>query len=259
MNSIIENKKEDRKIIQKFILITILSGIFGFILGFIGNYIDRERLYSMSISISVVMVFLIPAIMIILDVTLLSIGFLLIRKARKKLSLWDEEDEAFTKIIEHKVDLSLFFVSILMILEFMFLPIGMGLVARSENLLANQSVVISMIVIFCFIVGIVGVIICQKFGVDLIKEMNPEKRGNIFDTRFVDKWEASCDEAQKMMIYKSAYKSYKSVNIACILLWTISALGDMILQTGLLPVVLISIIWFVQNLSYYLEAFKLER
>lgn len=259
MNSMNENKREDRKIIQRFILITILGGIVGFILGFAGSYINMDGLYSVGKSVGTVMVFLVPAVMIILNVIFLFIGFWLIRKARKKLGVWDEEDEAFAKSIERKVDFSLFYISILMILDFMLFSIGMGLVKRDESLLKSQSIGISVIIIFCFIIGIAGVITCQKLGVDLIKKMNPEMRGNILDTRFLDKWEASCDEAQKMMIYKSAYKSYKSVNLICILLWTISALGDMILQTGMLPVALISIIWLVQNLSYSLEAMRLEK
>lgn len=136
---------------------------------------------------------------------------------------------------------------------------GMGLIMRAEDLPSKQFGVLSLVMIATFMVGNAGIIAFQKLGVDIIKKMNPEKKGSIFDTRFADKWEASCDEAQKMIIYKSAYKAYKNVSICCVLFWVIATLGDMFFQTGLLPIILVSVIWLVQALSYMLESMKLEK
>ena len=41
-------------------------------------------------------------------------------------------------------------------------------------------------------------------------DMNPEKKGSIFDMHFSKKWADSCDEAEMIMACKAGYKSFKA-------------------------------------------------
>ena len=92
-----------------------------------------------------------------------------------------------------------------------------------------------------------------------MKEMNPSKKGSVYNVKFRDKWEESCDELEKVIIYKSAYKAYKTTALTCIVLWVVTATLSIAFKTGPLPSIAVSIIWLVQTVSYCREAMKLER
>ncbi len=77
--------------------------------------------------------------------------------------------------------------------------------------------------------------------------------------KFAKKWEESCDEAEKINIYKSAYKSYRSVQMTCMVLLLVCILGDFVWHFGLMPVAMVSIIWIVQTTSYSLESIGLTK
>ena len=49
-------------------------------------------------------------------------------------------------------------------------------------------------------------------GVDAAKKTNPEKTASVYDTKFQKKWLDSCDEAEKIMIGKCAFKAYAATN-----------------------------------------------
>ena len=50
----------------------------------------------------------------------------------------------------------------------------------------------------------------SRFIVELEKKLNPEKKGDVIETNFSKKWEDSCDEAQKMIIYEAGYRAYRA-------------------------------------------------
>lgn len=99
----------------------------------------------------------------------------------------------------------------------------------------------------------------QKKVVNLEKLINPEKEGSIYDTNFQKKWLNSCDELEQLCIYKSGYASFKCTNATCLILWLITIFTSQVFHTGLYPVLLIGIIWFVSTLSFQLEAHKLDK
>ena len=103
------------------------------------------------------------------------------------------------------------------------------------------------------------ILLAQRKIIDFLKEMNPEKKGSIYDVKFSKKWEESCDEAEKLAIYKCGYKAYNSVNTACIVLWLFCFIGSSIWNFGIMPVAMVSIIWFVLITSYTLESYKISK
>lgn len=95
--------------------------------------------------------------------------------------------------------------------------------------------------------------------VNFEKEINSLLEGSVYDFKFSDKWIDSCDEAIKLTIYKSAYKSYKCVNTTCVILWLVSLFGYYIWNFDIMPMVMVTVIWLVQAVSYCLESIKEER
>lgn len=68
--------------------------------------------------------------------------------------------------------------------------------------------------------------------------------------KFQKKWMDSCDEAEKVMIGKCAFKAYSTTNKVCTVLAIVLALGALLFEIGFLPSLVVCIIWIV-NLSVY--------
>ena len=73
------------------------------------------------------------------------------------------------------------------------------------------------VTVYLIVMMLYSVIMQQKY-VNFAKLINPKKKGSVFDLKFHKKWEDSCDELEKLMIYKAGYKTYRITNIFCILL-----------------------------------------
>ena len=110
-----------------------------------------------------------------------------------------------------------------------------------------------------FIAVIVETIIIQQRCVDAVKRMNPEKTASVYDVKFQRKWMDSCDEAEKLMIGKCAYKAYAAANTACAVLAIIFAVCALIFNTGFLPSFAMCVIWFVPQFIYYRETIRYSK
>lgn len=117
--------------------------------------------------------------------------------------------------------------------------------------------VLALVVFFLLSVAIMSVE--QQKLVNLTKQYNPEKQGSVFDTKFKEKWEGSCDEAELLMVYKCAYRAYNAVQYTCIGLWLVCLLGNFMWDFGPMPVAMITIIWGVMTTVYCFEAIKLSK
>jgi hypothetical protein len=102
-------------------------------------------------------------------------------------------------------------------------------------------------------------ILIQKKIVDLQKEINPLLKGSIYDMNFSKKWLDSCDESIKLGIYKSSYKAYKSVSRTCMILCLFCIVGHDLWDFGIMPMVIVIIIWLVQTISYCIESIKYSK
>ena len=149
----------------------------------------------------------------------------------------------------------MFILSVIMIVQMLFFGIMM---ADLENI-ADYSFALAMAATGVFVAGNLAQLKQQQLMVDLEKEMNPSKKGSVYDAKFRDKWEESCDELKKVIIYKSAYKAYKTTALTCIVLWVVTATLSIAFKTGPLPSIAVTVIWLVQTVSYCREAMKLER
>lgn len=83
--------------------------------------------------------------------------------------------------------------------------------------------------IVSFFVGIVGFFaiiietaVIQQKCVDSAKKTNPEKTVSVYDIKFQKKWMDSCDEAEKIMIGKCAFRAFTVTNTVCLILSLIS-------------------------------------
>ena len=116
-----------------------------------------------------------------------------------------------------------------------------------------------IVAIAAFIVVMVETIVVQQRCVDAVKRMNPEKTASVYDVKFQRKWMDSCDEAEKIIVGKCAYKAYAAANTACAALAIIFAVCALIFNTGFLPSFAVCVIWFVLQFIYYSETVRCSK
>ena len=107
-----------------------------------------------------------------------------------------------------------------------------------------------------FVAVIAFSLVYETKAVSLTKRCQPEKKGDPLEFRFQKDWLQSCDEAERLIIYAAAYKTFQLLRIVIVALWAISALGAMYLGFGPLPVLFITIIWLCPTAGYMLFAMK---
>lgn len=266
VNKAEKNKKENKAALKKFIPMLIVCAVVGGLVGGVSSFIGYS---DFSGSIAEAALFIVnmmsPWAVIILGVLSFIACWMIYRKARAMyegaLAASEAEgesgepDEQIIDEVDDKLNQGMFILSAIMIVQMLFFGIMM---ADLENI-ADHSFAIAMVATGVFVVGNLAQLKQQQLMVDLEKEMNPSKKGSVYDIKFRDKWEESCDELEKIIIYKSAYKAYKTTALTCMILWIVTATLSIAFKTGPLPSIAVTVIWLVQTVSYCREAMKLER
>lgn len=83
-----------------------------------------------------------------------------------------------------------------------------------------------------------------------IQKIYPDKCGDPASGKFQEQWLNSCDEAEKEMIYQSAYKAYSITMKAVHVLIVAAMLCHLMWNTGIMAVLMLGIIWLVMTVVY---------
>lgn len=253
-NSVEVIKKEDKKSFKKFMVILAVSTLVGFLAG-IGSAMLEGNVTDTIAEIALTFFEVIsPYASLVISAVVTLISIVIIRKCKREYKQWNQEEEEVIDRIETQLSYPLVLSNIAMILGCFFFA-----VATTMNISISNSTVdgIRLVISFVgFIFTMVVITLIQKDAINLEKEINPEKKGSIYDTNFAKKWEESCDEAEKLAIYKCAYKSYQSVSMTCLILWLACLIGATVWNIGIVPVAIVTIIWLVQTMSYCIESIR---
>ena len=110
-----------------------------------------------------------------------------------------------------------------------------------------------------FLVSVVMIVVHQQKVVDLTRRINPEKQGSVYDTKFLKKWVDSCDESEQRQMGQAAFKAYRAAVNTCLWLWAALIVLHCAFDTGLLPIVMVLVIFGVLQIVYTLECIRLSR
>ena len=157
----------------------------------------------------------------------------LYRGAKKRIGSWDGEDEALYGTIDRRLSAAIWASNAILILTYFLLAASYSYgfaIFESTKMLVLFFIAVAAL----FAVVIETVIIGQKC-VDATKMLNPEKKGSFYDIKFQKKWIDSCDEAEKLLIGRCAFKAYAATNKACALLAGALAICALLFNTGFLP------------------------
>ena len=256
-----ENKKEDKKALKKFLFTLLLSLVVGFIVGFFSGFL--RDIWTIKASESIKNVGRIFAIYggYIVTVIFLIISIVLYRKTRKQFLAWDGEDEEIYNQMDVRLSYVAWFSQLIMIFGYFF--IGTGAYVQLGNKEAVKEMLETNLIGWLFtllsVIGsmlfslVVSMVLQQK-AVNFTKELNPEKQGSVYDVNFGKKWIGSFDEAERFITYKASYSAMKATSSACIILWLFCLVGMISFDFGVLPLVMVVVIWLVQTSAYCLQA-----
>lgn len=248
-----KNRTENRKAIPGFVVIVLVSaligGFIGGFTGFLGGTMVPENIVSSVYHyIKLILPYSIPVVTAAFVIS----EVILYRKAVNLYENWNGEDEEDVEKAEENISWIILCTSLNLILAFFFFG-AEEVVNREEN------TVIFFSVILAFLAALTFIIIMQQRAVDLTKKINPEKKGSVYEVNFARKWMESCDENEQRQIGICGYKAYISIIYTCIGLWFLTLISSKIFHTGLLPLVVIAIIWGVGQFTYCYQAVQLGK
>lgn len=258
-----KNGKSNKKIYITFIIILAISYGVGYAAGtLVGKAEKNGGMDTMLAILKDGLTFITPPLFLSLAVIFLIVVLIIFwscKKMYKKLQVHPEDDDLWDTL-EEKLNYPMILANVMMIMDVFFFACITWLAESTSygNNGGYEAAILVADVILFVVVLIVGLFI-TKGTVDLEKKLNPEKQGNVFDFHFNEVWLTSCDEGQKMITYRAAYKAFQNTNAACFILWIFAYMGMFIFKTGVFPILCICIIWLINNLSYMLRAAKLEK
>ena len=85
---------------------------------------------------------------------------------------------------------------------------------------------------------------------DSLCPRDTDKKGDPTSLKFPKQWLESCDEAEKECIYQASYKGYQTVMKWAPILTFVALILHMFFDTGILAIVMTSVIWLVTSVTY---------
>lgn len=238
----VKKQKTDKQIYTKFALLVIAGFVIGLGLGSGGAFLAENFNGDISQGVMQMMKVCVPVLFVGLNAIVYTFAFVNYFKAKKMLAEWDGIDEDVLEEVEKKIGIAISPSNVMMACNF-FLYSAMMYISEFNKPNFSQRVPLAVFGIVFFIITLVLMSTIQKLGVDMIKKINPEKKGNVFDTEFGKDWLASCDELQKKQIGEAAYKAYKATNTVCMVMTIITLMVMMLFDTGIIPSLCVFVIW----------------
>lgn len=195
--------------------------------------------------------------MLILFVVEVIVGEYTVKKMKRYATIIDDaEDEEFDQIdyeIEKTMALGNSILTGVAILAMVILATTYSM--NCLQLLNSKQEVLMLLA--AFILFILLYVYNGYWGVRAIKleqKRDPAKKGDPASLKFTEQWVESCDEAEKELIYQSAYKTYLVLSKWIPLLMVAAMLMHLLWNTGIAAIVFIGIIWLVLSLTYQKNA-----
>lgn len=229
-----EIRAANRKALPKFLLFTLVCAVIGGIAGYCAARYGLDQLSGVVANASAFFgTRIAPWLMVALAVVTPAVCIPMYRHAKALLASWDGEDEDVSSVIDGKLSAALWASSASLVLAFFLIAATYSVGFASFD--SWESTVLIFIGIAAFLAILVESILIQQKCVDAAKQMSPEKKASIYDLQFQKKWMDDCDEAEKIMIGKCAFKAYSAVNRVCAIAAIVLAICALVFGIGFLP------------------------
>ena len=253
-----EIRAANRKALPKFLLFTLVCAVIGGIAGYCAARYGLDQLSGVLANASAFFgTRIAPWLMVALAVVTPAVCIPMYRHAKALLASWDGEDEDTSSVIDGKLSAALWLSSASLVLAFFLIAATYSVGFASFD--SWESTVLIFIGIAAFLAILVESILIQQKCVDTTKQMNPEKKASAYDMRFQKKWLEDCDEAEKLMIGKCAFKAYAATNLVCTILAIVLAVCALVFDIGFLPSLTVCLVWIVNLSAYCKEAMRYSK
>lgn len=247
-----KQKTENRKALPLFIAIMIVSLLIGIGVGVAAVRSDSAAWpEALKEGFNTVLSTITPYVHFVIAAFLIIFTFAVCKTARGQIAQLKEDDEVSLARADRLLSAAMAVVNLLLIVSYFFMAALLCYIDHYSKTMFFAALV-------CFCVSLVMFIVSQQKFVDLTKKLYPEKRGSVYDMNFAKKWYESCDEAERLIIGQAARAAYTASQTACLLLWLLLIVSHMFLQTGLLPIAAVSIIWLATSIAYFASCAQLE-
>ena len=245
-----EVKRDNRRAMPKFLLIMLASAVFGGVLGFGTGWVGHNGMAeTAAAAVDRVLWTITPWAIPVTTAVSLILMLWLYSSAKRRFAAWDGEDEEAMDKADVALNWGMLVTAVQLVVDFFFLA------ALSHY----DYDIAGLLGALFFLISIAFVVVAQQKIVDLTRRMNPEKKGSVYDVHFHKTWLESCDEAEQRQIGQAAYKTYRTVNTTCLVLWVVLMALSWMADIGLLPAFMVMVIWGVQQVGYCLESIRLEK
>ena len=250
-----EIKAANRRALPKFLCLMAVLLVLGFVLGYLSQVYGLSGLVDMvRAAAGFFGAYVAPWLMVAIAIAAPAVCMPICRSARRLTQTWDGEDDAVCDRIDHRLSTAILLSSIALILTyFLSAAVYSGGTAAFEDEKKSALYVIALAALFAVIAATV---IIQQKCVDAAKKINPEKTASIYDIKFQKKWMDSCDEAEKALVGRCAYKAYTTTNNVCAVSAGLLAAGALIFDIGFLPSLVVCLIWIVNQSFFFREEMR---
>ena len=250
------DKREDRKIVIKFVLMLVASMILGAVSSIIAAVLTQDGLLEFG-GLEQAIAAAVPYVFVFSNVIAAITAIVLCNRSKKEIDAWDGEDECIDRT-EQRLNYSLVLANLMTVVNFLLFSASLW-AAEHTGLDDHYEFVMLMVSLAVFVLGMVWIMCVSNRVVKLVQKINPEKRGNILDTKFHKQWMDSCDEAETQMVYQCGYRAYRAGTTVCMALWILTLLAQLWAGTGLFPVLCVGAVWLAMTMSYMISSIRLER
>ena len=257
-----EIRQANRKALPKFLLFAVVCTIVGGVVGYYSGHSAAkgglDQLVGMMKEAGAFFgTHIAPWLMLALAVIVPVVCIPIYRSAKKLVAAWDGEDEDISDTVDRKLSAVIWTTSVALIVSYFLIA------ASYSGGFATFDSKNSTIIFFIGVVAFFGIMaeatIIQQKCVDTTKQTNPEKKASVYDMRFQKKWLEDCDEAEKLMIGKCAFKAYSATNAVCTVLAIVLAVCALVFDIGFLPSLTVCLVWIVNLSAYCKEAMRYSK
>ncbi len=257
-----EIKRANRKALPKFLLFAIACAVGGGVIGYYSGYGSAKGEMDKLVGVmkeagTFFGAHIAPWLMVAMAVIVPMVCIPIYRSAKKLVAMWDGDDEDTSGTIDGKLSVVIWITSASLILSYFLIAASYsgGLAIFDDT----KRTIVFFIGIAAFFAVMIEAILFQQGCVDTTKQMNPEKKASVYDMKFQKKWMDDCDEAEKVIVGKCAYKAYSATNVVCTALAIVLAVCALIFGIGLLPSLTVCLVWIVNMSVYFKQALRYSR
>lgn len=250
-----ENRREDNRAKGKFFIMMVVCMLFGCFCGVAGvkglKYMREQNwdFNALAVNLTAFWSCIGRYMMIVMNITTLPAALFLFRRHKREIEAWDGEDDERLDEFDRKLSIDVGIPTILMLLEMFFYGIGFyGMVQMEDKM--NAVFVVDLII---FLGGTLYLLFHQRNVINFVKEMNPEKRGSIFDFRFNRNWLESCDEAENQKVSAACFAVFRRMQGVYLFSVLILTLAGFFFPIGILPLTIVGFLWLAQTVIYTIE------